>query len=490
MKVKIFLVVIYILCSQISHARILYVGTNQTYQNLSAAMQIALPGDTIQILESTIAGGLSFQNKSGLPNKAITIKGKVGSKTIISGGGNSIQFSDCNHIILEDLICEFQTGNGMNIDDASSINTPSKHITIRNCIFRSISATGNNDLLKLSGLDSFMIENCSFENGSPGGSGIDMVGCHYGEIHHCFFRNPGDNAIQAKGGSSHLRYYANQFFNAGNRTLNLGGSTGLQFFRPQNATSEASDIQVFSNYFEGSLAPIAFVGCRGVEVFHNTIVRPTKWAMRILQETVDPSRFLPCGENAFFNNIVVIESNVSTEVNIGPNTDPNSFSFDHNLWYKINSTNWSGPALPTPDRFQIIGNPMIIANSLYKLESRSPAFKAGKSYSFPLLKDVDGKIFQNPPTIGAYEIQTNVNTPTIEADKFYIYPNPCVDYIFTNSKRYNQCEYKLIDQFGKIILQGVLQENKLNVSALPKGVYILQCTLADKTQHSFSIFKI
>ncbi|HOJ91306.1 MAG TPA: right-handed parallel beta-helix repeat-containing protein, partial [Saprospiraceae bacterium] len=346
MKAKIFLLLCYIIWIQISHARILYVGSNQTYQTLSSAMQIVLPGDTIQILESTIAGGLTFQNKSGLPNKAITIKGKVGSKTIISGGGNSIQFSDCKHIILEDLICEFQTGNGMNIDDASSINTPSKHITIRNCIFRSISATGNNDLLKLSGLDSFMIENCSFENGSPGGSGIDMVGCHYGEIHHCFFRNPGDNAIQAKGGSSHLRYYSNQFFNAGNRTLNLGGSTGLQFFRPQNATSEASDIQVFSNYFEGSIAPIAFVGCRRVEVFHNTIVRPSKWAMRILQETVDPTRFLPCGENAFFNNIVVIESNVSTEVNIGPNTDPNTFSFDHNLWYKINSTNWSGPVLP------------------------------------------------------------------------------------------------------------------------------------------------
>ncbi len=212
--------------------------------------------------------------------------------------------------------------------------------------------------------------------------------------------------------------------------------------------------------------------------------------MNYANSSSDLTNFLPCGDKTFFNNIVIIESNVSIEVNIGPNTDPNSFSFDHNLWYKINTTIWSGPVLPTPDRFQIIGNPMIIANSLYKLESRSPAFKAGRSFSFPLLKDVDGKTFQNPPTIGAYEIQTNVNTTTIEADKFYIFPNPCVDYIYTNSKRYNQCEYKLIDQFGKIILQGVLQENKLNVSALPKGVYILQCTLTDKTQHSFSFFKI
>jgi len=453
-------------------------------------MQIVLPGDTIQMLESTIAGGLTFQNKSGLPNKAITIKGKVGSKTIITGGGNSIQFSDCNHIILEDLICEFQTGNGMNIDDASSINTPSKHITIRNCIFRSISATGNNDLLKLSGLDSFMIENCSFENGSPGGSGIDMVGCHYGEIHHCFFRNPGDNAIQAKGGSSHLRYYANQFFNAGNRTLNLGGSTGLQFFRPQNATSEASDIQVFSNYFEGSLAPIAFVGCRRVEVFHNTIVRPTKWAMRILQETVDPTRFLPCGENTFFNNIVIIESNVSIEVNIGPNTDPNTFSFDHNLWYKINTTNWSGPVLPTPDRFQIIGNPMIIANSLYKLESRSPAFKAGRSYSFPMLSDIDGKIFQNPPTIGAYEIQTNTSASNLVNEKSYTYPNPCTNYLYLNTELKSQCRYTIINQYGKTTLNGIMYENKIDITSLPTGIFWIRISQVNKIQISKSFYKI
>ena len=91
---------------------------------------------------------------------------------------------------------------------------------------------------------------------------------------------------------------------------------------------------------------------------------------------------------------------------------------------------------------------------------------------------------------GIQTLNENSSLTTIEDDKFYIFPNPCVDYIYTNSKLYNQCEYKLIDQFGKIILQGVLQENKLNVSALPKGVYILQCTLADKTQRSFSIFKI
>jgi len=58
--------------------------------------------------------------------------------------------------------------------------------------------SGNNDLLKLSGLDYFEIRNCEFRNGAEGGSGIDMVSCHHGIIQGNHFENLGSNSIQCK----------------------------------------------------------------------------------------------------------------------------------------------------------------------------------------------------------------------------------------------------------------------------------------------------
>ena len=53
-------------------------------------------------------------------------------------------------------------------------------------------------------------------------------------------------------------------------------------------------------------APVAFVGAVNSQVVNNTIYRPGRWALRILQETTD-SNFLEVGDNSFRNNIVVID---------------------------------------------------------------------------------------------------------------------------------------------------------------------------------------
>ena len=87
---------------------------------------------------------------------------------------------------------------------------------------------------------------------AAGGSGIDMVGCHHGIIKGNYFENMGSNSIQAKGGTQHITIEGNFFRNGGQRPLNLGGSTGLPFFRPIDATFEAADIKVFSNIIVGS----------------------------------------------------------------------------------------------------------------------------------------------------------------------------------------------------------------------------------------------
>ena len=379
-----------------------HVGAGHSYLTITQAATVAQAGDTILCHDATISGGISISNLNGKDGNYIYLLADKSKPVTIQGGSNSIQFSDCSYLHIEGFIIQGHTANGMNIDDAGTFDSPTHHIRITNCIFRNIHASGNNDLLKLSGLDYFEITKCSFLKGAARGSGIDMVGCHYGLIADNEFENLGSNSIQAKGGSFEIEILRNHFKNGGARAINLGGSTGLQFFRPQNATTETERITVMANVIEGSETAIAYVGCTQVKVYNNTILFPKKWVVRILQETVNPARFLPSGNNAFFNNIVVIDNNVSTEVNIGPNTASNTFSFENNLWYKSTNANWQGPNLPGNVVKQLITNPQIISGSLYKIDRSSPAVGYGKLHDGVAL-DKEGNEYGAPPSVGAYE---------------------------------------------------------------------------------------
>jgi hypothetical protein len=299
---------------------------------------------------------------------------------------------DAAFVQIKGFIFQQQTGNGFNIDDGGSYTTPSHHIIFDSCTFRNIKATGNNDLLKMSGVDFFEIRNCTFLNGAAGGSGIDMVGCHEGLISGNRFENLGSNSIQAKGGSKNIRIQYNYFTNGGERTLNLGGSTNLKLFRPPDAHYEAAQLTVYSNIFIGSNVPIAFVGCVQTEVTSNTFYLPQKWVIRILQETVDTSRFYPCGNNSFTNNIIWHDNRVQIDCNIGPNTNPQSFQFSNNLWYHSQNPVWSGPLLPVKDINSITGRDPLFNNAAagdFSLKKGSPA--AGKGYRYeekvPLKRD-------------------------------------------------------------------------------------------------------
>ena len=387
-------------------AQTLHVGAGQPYATLTAAAADAGPGDTILIHGGTYPGGIYIENLQGTPDAWIHIRAATGDTVIFQGGTNAWQLTDAAYLHIHRFIFRGQTGNGLNIDDGGSYETPSHHLLIDSCEFRDINASGNNDLLKLSGVDSFEIRLCLFVNGAVGGSGIDMVGCHGGVIRRCAFNYMGSNSIQAKGGTSHIRIERTVFSRGGARALNLGGSTGLQYFRPIDAPYEAANLEVYSNFFMWSEAPIAFVGCINTEVVNNTIYLPGKWVMRILQETVDPDRFAPCGNNTFRNNIVYIDDAVSVTCNIGPNTAPESFTFSNNLWYHSQNPNWPGPVLPVEDTDNIVGlDPQFESIHIglnFNLRPNSPAIGKGFDVIDPGL-DFIGRPFITPRSIGACE---------------------------------------------------------------------------------------
>jgi hypothetical protein len=97
------------------------------------------------------------------------------------------------------------------------------------------------------------------------------------------------------------------------------------------------------------MSPIAFVGVDGATVRWNTFYLPSKWVLRILQETTAPE-FVPCRNGTFSDNLVVFKrAAVATPVNVGGKTAPETFSFARNFWFALDDPARSIPALPKPE---------------------------------------------------------------------------------------------------------------------------------------------
>jgi hypothetical protein len=388
-------------------AKVLHTGQGQQYANISAAAKAAAPGDTILLHNGTHAGGQSLKGLRGAPGRWIYILAEKNGAVVFEGGATAWQGSDVAYLHIEGITFSGQTANGVNFDDGGQYASPAHHIVFRHCTFRDMAATGNNDLLKLSGVNDLVIRECSFLNGSPGGSGIDMVGCHSGSVLQCRFENMGANALQMKGGSSNIRVEGCVFRNAGSRAINLGGSTGKAFFRPVNAKWEAAALKVYSNIFIGSDVPVAFVGCTSSEVVNNTIWKPRRWVIRILQENKDTARFVKCGHNIFRNNIVCVGEELRSACSIGPGTAPETFTFSNNLWFHTGHTAWQGPQLPVPGRGGLKGkDPLFndIGKEDFTIKAGSPAAGAGFPSQRPE-KDHAGEWFRPARAIGAFEVK-------------------------------------------------------------------------------------
>ena len=351
------------------------------------AVRQAKPGAAILLAAGEYGADFYFENVKGAPGKPVTIAAAdPRHPPVFKGGACAMHFVDAAHLELRDLIVTGMTANGINIDDGGSFDTPSHHIVLRRLTVTDIGGKGNQDGIKLSGVDDFRVEGCSFERwGAGGGSAVDMVGCHRGTIEDCTFRHrDAANAVQMKGGGSAISVRKCRFDDAGSRAINIGGSTGLEFFRPplgKPPFAEARDITVEGNTFTGSDAPVAFVGVDGAVVRFNTIYRPRRWAMRILQETTADG-FVPCRNGEFSRNIVVFRSDAWSEggVNAGAGTEPGSFRFEGNAWFCIDAPSRSKPKLPVVETKGTYGtDPMLTdpENGDLRARKESPVHGAG-----------------------------------------------------------------------------------------------------------------
>jgi len=326
--------------------------------SLRAALKTARPGVHIRIAPGRYQPGVWVEKLQGTAEQPIVIEGTdEKNPPVFEGGTEALHFARCSYFTLRNIAARKQTGNGINLDDGGILEAPAHHITLEKIHVADIGPQGNHDAIKLSGVEDFVVRDCTVEGW--GGQSVDMVGCHRGLIDGCTVRGkPGfsqSTGPQAKGGSCEITIRRCLFDNAGTRAVNLGGSTGLQFFRPKGALYEAKDITVEACTFIGSQAPIAFVGVDGAVVRYNTIYHPAKWAMRILQETTEKG-FAPCRNGRFEHNLVVFRrTDVHVFINVGPNTQPETFKFADNLWFCEDRPEASKPLLPAAETDGLYG---------------------------------------------------------------------------------------------------------------------------------------
>jgi hypothetical protein len=384
----------------------------QPFASIDRALNGVAPGTRVLVHEGRY-GPFSAQRLAGTAAKPIAIAADGAVVLEARGAQAIIGLSDPAYVVIEGFALEGATVHGMNIDDEGSYDTPAHHLVLRDLTIPSAGSGGNNDCIKLSGLDDFWVLD-SDVGGCDRGEIIDMVGCHRGVIAGNHFHDAVQNGVQTKGGSADTLIHGNVFENIPARAVNAGGSTGTEFFRPADASYEAARISIIANVFvrngEMSGAAVAYVGCDGCLFAHNTVIEPRSWVARILQESTD-ARFVPSRNGRFVNNLIVLEPSAlrAELVNVGANTAPETFVFGNNLWYALGGAASYSPVLAAaipPESGSILQqDPGLVdrANGDYHLTAQSPARARARALDPPPVGDFDSRCFADPAAIGAFE---------------------------------------------------------------------------------------
>jgi len=379
------------------------------FGDIEDAAAAATPDTLIRVAAGTydFVRAISPQGEEGRPIKFLA----DGEVVIDAGAGNTgWTMNDARYVVIEGFTIRNAGVHGMNLDDGGSYETPAHHVVLRGMTIPSAGSGGNNDCIKMSGVDDFWILDSDVAE-SDRGEIVDMVGCHRGVIANNRFARPVGNGVQAKGGSSDVLITGNLFDAIPGRSVNAGGSTGLEFFRPIDAPHEAARIAVIANVIRDggaeSGAAIGFVGCDACVFAHNTVIHPQTWIARILQETTG-ERFVPSRDGLFANNVIVLRAaDLRTFFNVGGNTAPETFRFERNLWFaEDEGAGWAGPSyggtgIPNGIDELVQMDPLV--GDDYELGAGSPARAAGVSIGRALPPDFRGRCYGEPPALGALE---------------------------------------------------------------------------------------
>jgi hypothetical protein len=380
-------------------------SADRPYATLARALAEAAPGTRVRVRAGTYGPVGSTRNLEGTAQLPIAIV--ADGEVVIDGGGDDVSawhIGNARFLVIDGFTIQNTGIHGINIDDGGDA-TPTEYVALRNLHFRDIGSGGNNDCLKLSGVDRFYVSSSQFEDCNRG-EAIDMVGCHDGVVTGNHFHDLPFNAVGTKGGSADVLIHGNRFVNIAQRGVNAGGATGSDYFRPLDASHEAARIRIIANVFERTTPPIAFAGCDACLFAHNTVIEPRRWLARIVQE--NGSRRPGQGGQVVNNLIVFTSRHMGRDyVQVGPNTEPDSFVVGSNLWYSLDNPRFrtaplgDGVAPETTTLYQ--ADPLLVDRRAgdFRVRTGSPALRGGRPLAGGVYDHLRRR-YGNPPTIGAF----------------------------------------------------------------------------------------
>ena len=333
-----------------------------TAEEFSAALDAAAEGDEIVLEPGIYAGQLYRENL-----RHVTIRSADRNKpAVIEGGDYGLHLADPVEVTLSDLVFEKQLDNGINIDDAGSYETPAREIRLIRIAVKDMVNRGNHDAIKMAGVEDFLIDGARIENWGDDGSAIDFVGCRNGLVQNSLLIHSalkvGGSGIRPKGGSKDIVIRANRLELpvATGRAIQAGGSTDAEFFRFAEGDKdyEANRITIEGNVVVGGGAAFSWVNIDGGVVHRNLVQGSAPWVMRILNE--NPGTSIVVTKNgAFHDNEIAFETggDFNTAVNVGDDTEAETFRFVRNRWLNIADPTPEGsrPRLPAKETDGVYG---------------------------------------------------------------------------------------------------------------------------------------
>ena len=394
------------------------------FRTLARAARNLQPGTAIYLHAGTYSGGVLLSEIRGTEAAPVWIGGAPGEpRPIIQGGGDALHFVKPRYLIIQDIDVLDAGGNGINIDDGDDVANAdaARFVVVQRVSIRDAGRhpSGIADCLKLAGVSDVAVLRSTFgrcgDGPGSGAVGFGGVGVHRATIAFNRFEANGYGAVQLKGGSDEVDIVGNVIRDTGWRGVNMGGRTSPQFFRPPPTSGrpnyEAARIRTRANVFVGGEAAAAFTGCVDCEFSHNTVIDPSKWVVRVLQETVSLGSytFAPASGGLIADNIFYFrrsDLNTGEDINIGAGTEPASFSLARNLWYAHDVPRQSDPRLGHVGAHtgSIVGvDPQFVSVEAadFHLRRSSPAIAAG-DIRFKPRGDLEGKCYDTPPSLGAF----------------------------------------------------------------------------------------
>ncbi|MGJ5642350.1 T9SS type A sorting domain-containing protein [Formosa sp. S-31] len=473
---------------------------NTPFKTIQRAANLTNPGDTVYVMNG--------EYTSSWGDTHVVYVTRAGSAS------NWITYTNYpNH----NPVIKFTGWGGFQVKDGAA------YIKINGFIIQ-----GNSDNLNL--IDALnQPGGCNNPNGTItatyNGTGISMMGLNSwstGYVHHIEITN--NEVFDCPGGgiganrSDYITIKNNKVYD--NCRYNVYGNSGISLYQNWNYDSNSTTHRMIieNNYLRGNkgLVPVTFWGCAYLDgngiiiddsrntqsgstlgaytgktlIRNNVVIGNGGAGIHIFEsdniDIINNSTYcnqqtpeISTGEiNAAQSSNVIVRNNImyaksDKPINISGYYSTNIL-FENNLLFGGNGNFVEGTnsIIANPNYI----NPTLDENTDLHINSTSPAIDSGSSILAPS-NDFNGnqRPIGNGLDIGAYEYDTTLSIVDFKPLKIKIYPNPVDDIIIIIDLNKKLQSYKIYDLLGKIIVfRKGLKENKIDISELKSGIYLLE----------------